>query len=119
MSVRSIFDNFVAGRSGAGSSASADGVTLELISTNRDSTVLKVGLHRVQVIDPLEGSPLILADAEGATSATQSWAERANERLERAGGRSTFENLLAVLSSVPQQRAEARAAPSDDGRGGS
>ena len=46
-----------------------------------------------QIADPLEGTPLVLA--EGATT---SFAERINERLERTGGAS-FAQLLQLLTA--------------------
>ena len=63
---------------------------------------LKVNGHTLSVIDPLEGSPLVMAVDDGPAAAA-TLAERVNERLERMGGAS-FSALLDVLLSASGKR---------------
>ena len=66
-----------------------------------ETTCLSVNGHELSVIDPLEGTPLVMAMSDTADAAAL--AERVNERIERVGG-ATFAQLLELLTSCVAKR---------------
>ena len=77
--------------------SSPDASLIQLISASVDDLRLRVGTFVITVVDPLEGTPIVLADGPEAAVA---FAERVNERTERMGGGVTFLRLLELLASM-------------------
>ena len=73
---------------------------ISIVECGSEDLTLEVNGHKLSVIDPLEGSPLVMADGPAEAAA---FAERVNERLERLGGAS-FAGLLDLLASVSGKR---------------